>query len=122
MQCVDLAAAKTEIFAKLAASGFVRAEVVYDGYDDNGQTTLMTAFDAERSPAVIMTDYVPVAAWKTLADDLEAFFWAVLDTFHSGFENNDGGHGTLTIDAATNTVKLEHSDHYIAYDETVTEV
>ena len=121
MQYADLAVAKTDIIAKLAASGFVRAEVVYDGADDNGQTTAMTAFDTEQSPTVIMADYYPKEPWKALAHALDTFLWAMLDAFHSGFENNDGGHGTLTIDAATNTVKLEHSDHYIAYDETMTE-
>lgn len=118
----DLLTAKTDIIAALAAAGFVRAMVEYDGYDDNGNVNTVIAFDAAQQPTVILHNYASAAAWKALSEQMEEFAWTVLDAYHRGFENNDGGHGTLTIDGTTNTVRLEHADHYVAYNETVTEV
>jgi len=118
----ELIAAKTDIITALSAAGFVRAEVVYDGYDDNGNINTVTAFDGAKRPTVVLNDCAAVAPWQALSDQMEVFAWKILDTYHGGFENNDGGHGTLTIDGCTATVRLEHADHYVAYDETVTEV
>lgn len=36
----------------------------------------------------------------------------------SGFENNDGGYGTLTIDFQTNTIELSHNDRIIEVETT----
>ena len=39
-------------------------------------------------------------AMKLLQEALDDFAWAVLDAYHDGFENNDGGFGTIVIDVA----------------------
>lgn len=39
------------------------------------------------------------------------FAWTAVRHFHDGFENNEGGFGTLTIHVHTGRVKLEHNDN-----------
>jgi hypothetical protein len=38
--------------------------------------------------------------------------WTWVDAHHSGWENNDGGSGTVTIHVAENNFQLEHTEYY----------
>lgn len=69
------------------------------------------------------------AKWATMeySDDaisLESFVqdaaFDIIEEFHGGYENNEGGHGELRFDARTCSVELEHKDNYVTTIDTDT--
>ena len=48
----------------------------------------------------------------TLKAALQDFTLDWVNSTHGGWENNDGGQGTVTIDIAENTFDLEHTEFY----------
>jgi len=52
-----------------------------------------------------------------LTDDLTTkvgdFAWSVAYHQHPGFENNEGGYGTLTWDVGKDSITLDHADRYV---------
>jgi hypothetical protein len=46
-------------------------------------------------------------------DALHDFALEWVDVHHSGWENNDGGSGTVTIQVAENRFQLEHTEYYM---------
>jgi hypothetical protein len=51
--------------------------------------------------------------YATLHEALEDFAWVVLDVYHGGFENNEGGYGSITFDVRKGAVTLDHNDRII---------
>lgn len=49
---------------------------------------------------------------STLENALEDFTMSWVGLHHSGWENNEGGRGTVTIDVLENTFELEHVTYY----------
>jgi hypothetical protein len=49
------------------------------------------------------------------------FAWSLAYHHHPGFENNEGGYGTLTWDLRNDSITLDHADRYVdcshSYDE-----
>ena len=49
------------------------------------------------------------------------FAWSLAYHHHPGFENNEGGYGTLTWDLRNDSITLNHADRYVecshSYDE-----
>ncbi len=49
------------------------------------------------------------------------FAWLLAYHHHPGFENNEGGYGTLTWDITGDSITLDHADRYVecsqSYDE-----
>lgn len=112
----ELVVAKAAIMELLTAAGYVKATIEYDGCDDNGQMNCMTVFDSKGHTTELSSHAHPPEV-RELFNALDELAWQVLDACHPGFENNDGGHGTLTVDVANNSLRLEHSSHYVAYDD-----
>lgn len=86
----------------LKDQGAVRIEVSYSGSGDSGGIDDTTAYNAN-------DDLV------TLPDGAQALIeeWAWEHAIpHTGWENNEGGEGTVTIDLATFEVEAEHTDRY----------
>ena len=52
---------------------------------------------------------------------LQDFIWDVAYNEHPGFENNDGGEGTLTWDIAADSITLEHGSHFTETDWSTSE-
>jgi hypothetical protein len=48
----------------------------------------------------------------TLAEALDDFAMVSVSLRHSGWENNDGGEGSVTFDVVKDTVNLEHHEFY----------
>lgn len=63
-----------------------------------------------------------VAGEKTVEDLLRDYTGDVVSNYHAGYENNDGGEGTLELNTTEWTVTLHHSDYYTQADTTVTEI
>ncbi len=49
---------------------------------------------------------------SSVDDALRDFAMAWANAQHSGWENNDGGSGTVTIHVAENNFQLEHTEYY----------
>ncbi len=48
-----------------------------------------------------------------LSSQLDEFAWAFAYQQHPGFENNDGGYGTLTWDLSNDSIHLDHADRFV---------
>ena len=63
----------------------------------------------------------PVILLRDLETILENFIWSFAYAKSPGFENNEGGFGTLTWDLGTDTITLEHSNRYMETEDYVWE-
>ncbi len=113
-----IGAAKTAIVPILAAHGVARLTIAYDGYGDEGQIDGIAAMDSDG----VALDLPVVACPRhdgrfdggvtksdaTLAEALETLGYEVLADCFSGWENNDGAVGSMTLDVATGTITVEH--------------
>ena len=128
----DLIVRKNCVIAFLKSLGVGRVEIVYDGEGDSGQIEAITPFavdgttmdigqlkitDPKQCEAVTGRDSV-----ETVSAILEYFAWHLLDAYHGGFENNEGGYGSITMDVATGTVSLDHNDRFVEINTTLTEI
>ena len=90
---------RARLLAALRALGVASLEADYDGYGDSGNVEAIRT-----EPEVAKVDEM-----KGLAD----FFWSVAYAEHPGFENNEGGGGTVTWDVAADRIDLDHYDNVI---------
>jgi len=107
---------KQTIIAALLANDIACVTAEYDGEGDQGQVNTISAYDADNKEVPLdgMTVTMPADDKPTpLQEAIDDFAWAVLDAYHAGFENNDGGYGTLTISAHNDSVVLQHNDRFI---------
>ena len=94
---------RSEIIPALMASGVANVEAAYSGYGDSGAIDGVQFRD--KSGVRVEREKIPAALTEKLENVLYEFLPA-------GFEINDGGQGTLTLDVQTGTVKLEHEENY----------
>jgi hypothetical protein len=107
--------AKRAILKTLRERGIVTVSIEYDGEGDSGQIGDILAFDA-RNRSVATNQPVRLALYRgrapsdygSLHQALDDFAWLILDHFHAGFQDNEGGFGTIRIDVAAGSVLLEH--------------
>ena len=94
---------REEILPQFAAFGIANIEVAYSGYGDSG------AIDGcqYRDSAGTRVDRTTIPT--QLVESLES---CVYEFLPAGFEINDGGQGTLTIDVQMAKVTLQHQDNY----------
>ncbi|WP_296204124.1 DUF6878 family protein [uncultured Hyphomicrobium sp.] len=110
----ELHAAKADILHQLQAVGFTKVFINYDGEGDQGQISDIEALEPVEVKIKLMREGV-VVNHHELADALETFAWKLLDEHHAGFEINDGGFGTITIDVAKGTIELIRNSYYTSY-------
>ena len=103
---------RNEILPQFRELGVANIEVAYSGYGDSG------AIDGiqYRDPTGIRVDRAPIPI--QLIEDLESCAYEFLP---AGFEINDGGQGTLTIDVQASKVTLTHETNYTASESTTKE-
>ncbi len=94
---------RNEIIPALMASGVANVEAAYSGYGDSGAIDGVQFRD--KAGLRVEREKIPAALTEKLENVLYEFLPA-------GFEINDGGQGTLTLDVQTGTVKLEHQENY----------
>lgn len=93
-------AKKLNLFAMLAAAGLDKFEIDYSGYGDS-----FNGFDYDVSKLS-----------KAAQEAVEDFANEVLEDYHAGFENNEGGNGTFTFDVENNKVSLVHNTVIESYE------
>ena len=94
---------RNEILPQFRTLGVANIEVSYSGYGDSG------AIDGVqyRDIAGIRVDRAPIPT--QLVEDLES---CVYEFLPPGFEINDGGQGSLTIDVPNAKVTIQHQENY----------
>jgi len=104
-----LKASRVELLAQLCALGISEVTAEYEGYGDSGNVEDVTVQPSE------------VQLPEPLATKVGDFAWSLAYHHHPGFENNEGGYGTLTWDIAADSITLDHADRYVecshSYDE-----
>ena len=94
---------RNEILPQFRELGVANIEVAYSGYGDSG------AIDGVqyRGPTGIRVDRAAIP--EKLIEDLESCVYSFLPP---GFEINDGGQGSLTIDVQLAKVTIQHQENY----------
>lgn len=120
---------KATLLRALQKASIQNVTITYDGEGDSGQTESIEATDLRGESASLTdidiltaVDGTTDSAAKPLREHLDDFLWEVLNAYHDGFENNDGGYGTLTINVAPQTVTLEHADRFMSVDSSTREL
>ncbi len=103
---------KRTIIPRLKKHGVATVESRYSGYGDSGCIETVEYFDAKKQ---LMT--VPESRSKK-APRIED---VLHDFLPSGFENNDGGQGEITIDLENATVTINHQENYVEHEDSTME-
>ncbi|UWQ19794.1 hypothetical protein [Jannaschia sp. M317] len=90
---------RARLLADLRALGATALKAEYDGYGDSGNVEAITT----------VPDLPKIDAIPGLAD----FLWSVAYAEHPGFENNEGGGGTVTWDLVADRIDLDHFDNVV---------
>ena len=93
-----LMATRAELLAQLRALGISEVTAEYEGYGDSGNVKDVTVQPAE------------VQLPEPLATEVGDLAWSLAYHHHPGFENNEGGYGTLTWDLRNDSIILDHAD------------
>jgi hypothetical protein len=103
---------RTEILPALVQHRVANVEAAYSGYGDSG------AIDGTqfRDAAGQRVDRETIPA--TLVEELENVLYEFLP---AGFEINDGGQGTLTLDVLTGKATIQHQENYTASNDSTRE-
>ena len=121
------------LLTALAALAITQLVVRYEGGGDSGDVSELEIFPETLAQANIAnTLKVEQVTYHCLAGDyqdgeyryflqeqqssidsaLRDFTLTWVDAHHGGWENNDGGSGTVTINVTEGTFRLEHSEYY----------
>jgi len=94
---------RTEILPTLLKLRVANIEAAYSGYGDSGAIDGLQFRDSagQRVDRAIIPSPV-----------IEQLETCIYEFLPSGFENNDGGQGTLTIDTQTAKVTIQHQENY----------
>ena len=93
----------TDVLSALAQHRVANIEAAYSGYGDSGAIDGIQYRD--KAGTRIDRTSLPTPVIEQLENLLYEFLPA-------GFEINDGGQGTLTLDVQTATVTLKHQENY----------
>jgi hypothetical protein len=93
-----------EVLPALLACGVANIEIAYSGYGDSGAIDGVQFRDAKGLRVV--RDNLPAG----IREKLETCAYAFLP---AGFENNDGGQGSLTIDLPTRKITIRHEQNEV---------
>jgi len=92
-----------ELIPRLKQWGVAQVAAEYSGCGDSGCIDRIAYLDAAGKP--VNMNFV-----KSASDpDIEAVLYEFLP---AGFEINDGGQGTLTVDTQTAKVTIQHQENY----------
>lgn len=92
---------RANLLAQLRTLGVTEVTAEYEGYGDSGNVE-----DITLQPSGL-------ALPSELSSQLDDFAWAFAYQQHPGFENNDGGYGTLTWDLTKDSIDLDHADRFV---------
>lgn len=99
--------AALELIGSIAPDLFVdgvhSVNVEYEGYGDSGGIERISFYDVAGNE---------ISRIKKAAAVEEIIRKAVLELLPSGFENNDGGYGEVTIELDRSEIKIEHNQRF----------
>ena len=97
---------RANLLVELRALGVSLIEIQYEGYGDSGN----------------VKDVTPTPTTIKLAYDLnlrvETFGWDFAYALNPGFENNEGGYGSLEWNLEADKINVCHSNRYVESDTT----
>ena len=103
---------RTEIIPALLKSGVANIEAAYSGYGDSGAIDGVQYRD--KSGVLVEREKIPA----TLTEQLENTLY---DFLPAGFEINDGGQGTLTLDVQDGRITLQHQEYEVVSNDSTRE-
>jgi hypothetical protein len=103
---------KRHIIPRLKKLGVATVECRYSGYGDSGSIETVEYFDAKNQLVTVPESRSKKT--RPIEDVLNDFL-------PTGFENNDGGQGEITIDLEDGTVTINHQENYIEHDDSTME-
>lgn len=92
-----------ELAAELFIQGVATVEITYNGEGDSGDIDYIAYLD-------IAGQSLPSARTDSVDEKLKDIAWVFIP---SGFENNEGGYGTVRIDLQKNLVQCSHSQRVV---------
>jgi len=92
---------RAALLTELRALGVRSIEVQYEGYGDSGNV----------EDVVVTPD--TIALTEDLRRRVEDFGWDFAYALSPGFEDNEGGYGTLTWDVTADSITLDQADRYV---------
>lgn len=92
---------RAAMLVQLLALGVTEVTAEYEGYGDSGNVE-----DITLQPSGIVLP-------SELSSQLDEFAWGYAYQQHPGFENNDGGYGTLTWDITKDSIDIDHADRFV---------
>lgn len=113
------------ILAALSAHNVTSIEIEYSGQGDEGDIDDVEFYATSEDGTLSMWDppaKTPDAELYSTAHELFGnFAYERLEKLYSGWENNEGARGTISIDLVANTVAIEHGEPDTTYNYTHTE-
>ena len=103
---------RAEILPALAQHRVANVEAAYSGYGDSGAIDGVQYRD--KSGVCVERENIPA----TLTEQLENTLYEFLP---AGFEINDGGQGTLTLDVQDGRITLEHQENEVVSNDSTRE-
>ncbi len=120
---------KQAVLDLLCAANIAKVLIYYDGGGDNGQIESVMLLDADGQKLADRPLSNPVPRFSetlllkhTLEGALEAYAWTLLAIHHDGFEDNDGGYGTIIIEVLNERVTIAHNARVMDILSSTTEV
>ncbi len=124
---------KDALLPILKENGIKYAAISYNGYGDSGQVEQISvySFDREDAPEDVYDGVCQIDIPKVnvtidgrpnnLEEHLSQIGWAMAYNAHPGFENNEGGQGTVIIDVDASKVTINHGINYTQIEDSTVE-
>ncbi|UTS82732.1 DUF6878 family protein [Phaeobacter piscinae] len=103
---------RAKLREEIKALGVKEVDISYHGGGDEGNIE-----DAVFSISDTSKLKVPYDLTRRFSD----WAWDFICGYHGGFENNEGGFGTLTWDIASGAITLDHNDYIQESEQTLHE-
>ncbi len=118
-----LPANKAALLNTLGEQGIAKVMVRFDGSGDSGQIEEVTALDEQGVERPIPEtavelqkigygDDAPQAVTEPLGEAIDSLAYTLLQSSHSGWENNEGAYGDFTFDVAAGLITLDYNERY----------
>ncbi|MBO1326198.1 hypothetical protein K2X14_14595 [Acetobacter sp. TBRC 12305] len=117
---------RSTILAALEGHRITSVVVIYDGYADSGGIEDFEVHGSDEAPDLTIPCVIQSAEWgktelvaspQPLHEALETMAMQCVAREHGGWENNEGGNGSVTFDVQRSQILVEHTENYIARNE-----
>jgi hypothetical protein len=105
----ELQKKRTELRMQLAQRGVARVEATYSGSGDSGYIN---------DPRLLGKEDVELLQPDRLSQDVDNFFYDLLEDRHGGWEINDGADGVFFWDIVEDTILWTHNDNFLQQETT----